>query len=126
MVELLIVLFANLSFILICFFKLTTTTKAKRIWRFAGVFTVALRQRECGSKTAGMHVSQPMNIGVCYGFVASCFPVVFLFSCINVESPFVSLYSQTVKVFLNVFFECINVLNLYCYLSYLTVFKFNV
>jgi len=25
------------------------------------------RQSECGSKTAGMHVSQPMNIGVCYG-----------------------------------------------------------
>jgi len=25
------------------------------------------RQSECGSKAAGMHVSQPMNIGVCYG-----------------------------------------------------------
>ena len=31
-----------------------------------GSITVAQRQGECGSKTAGMHVSQPMNIGVCY------------------------------------------------------------
>ena len=37
------------------------------IWRFAGAFAVVERQGECGSKTAGMHVSQPMNIGVCYG-----------------------------------------------------------
>jgi len=34
-------------------------------WRFAGAFVVVKRQGECGSKTAGMHVSQPMNIGVC-------------------------------------------------------------
>jgi len=34
-------------------------------WRFAGAFAVVERQSECGSKTAGMHVSQPMNIGVC-------------------------------------------------------------
>jgi len=32
------------------------------IWRFAGAFAVVKRQGECGSKTAGMHVSQPMNI----------------------------------------------------------------
>jgi hypothetical protein len=32
---------------------------------FAGAFAVVKRQGECGSKTAGMHVSQPMNIGVC-------------------------------------------------------------
>jgi len=32
------------------------------IWRFAGAFAVVERQSECGSKTAGMHVSQPMNI----------------------------------------------------------------
>jgi len=118
-------IFSNLALSLF-FFEWNLTTEAMGIWRFAGAFAVVKRQSECGSKTAGMHVSQPMNIGVCYGFVASCFPVVFLFSCINVESPFVSLYSQTVKVFLNVFFECINILNLYCYLSYLTVFKFNV
>jgi len=31
------------------------------IWRFAGAFAVVERQGECGSKTAGMHVSQPMN-----------------------------------------------------------------
>jgi len=30
-----------------------------------GSFTVAMRQGECGSKTAGMHVSQPVPIGVC-------------------------------------------------------------
>ena len=40
------------------------------IWRFAGAFAVVKRQSECGSKTAGMHVSQPMNIGVCYGLGA--------------------------------------------------------
>ena len=39
------------------------------IWRFAGAFAVVKRQSECGSKTAGMHVSQPMDIGVCYGLV---------------------------------------------------------
>ena len=27
------------------------TNEAKRIWRFAGVFTVALRQGECGRNT---------------------------------------------------------------------------
>ena len=47
-------------------FLRSLTTEAMGIWRFAGAFTVALRQSECGSKTAGMHVSQPMNIGVCY------------------------------------------------------------
>jgi len=31
------------------------------IWRFAGAFAVVKRQSECGSKTAGMHVSQPMD-----------------------------------------------------------------
>ena len=31
-------------------------------WRFAGAFAVVERQSECGRKTAGMHVSQPMNI----------------------------------------------------------------
>ena len=35
------------------------------IWRFAGAFAVVKRQGECGRKTAEMHVSQPMNIGVC-------------------------------------------------------------
>ena len=47
-------------------FKLALTTKAKRIWRFAGVFTVALRQGECGRKTSEMHVSQQVCIGVCW------------------------------------------------------------
>jgi len=31
------------------------------IWRFAGAFAVVERQSECGSKTCGMHVSQPMT-----------------------------------------------------------------
>ena len=34
---------------------------------FVGAFAVVERQSECGSKTAEMHVSQPMDIGVCYG-----------------------------------------------------------
>ncbi len=37
-----------------------------RILRFAGVFTVALRQGECGRKTSEMHVSQQVCIGVCW------------------------------------------------------------
>ncbi|MEI7501996.1 MAG: hypothetical protein WCJ61_01810, partial [Paludibacter sp.] len=49
------------------------TTEAMGIWRFAGVFTVVERQSECGGKTAGMHVSQPMNIGVCQQIVHSVF-----------------------------------------------------
>ena len=36
--------------------------------RFAGVFAVAQRQSECGRKTRKVHVSQPVDIGVCYGF----------------------------------------------------------
>jgi len=47
-------------------FLRSLTTEAMGIWRFAGAFAVVERQSECGSKTAGMHVSQPMNIGVCY------------------------------------------------------------
>jgi len=35
------------------------------IWRFAGAFAVVERQSECGSKTRKVHVSQPVNIGVC-------------------------------------------------------------
>ena len=46
--------------------ELHTTTEAMGIWRFAGAFAVVKRQSECGSKTAGMHVSQPMHIGVCW------------------------------------------------------------
>ena len=44
---------------------LQVTTEAMGIWRFAGAFAVVKRQGECGRKTAEMHVSQPMNIGVC-------------------------------------------------------------
>ncbi|MBP1664484.1 MAG: hypothetical protein H6Q19_1624, partial [Bacteroidetes bacterium] len=56
----------NEFFVIFVFFLgLPITTEAMGIWRFAGVFAVVERQSECGSKTAGMHVSQPMNIGVC-------------------------------------------------------------
>ena len=34
------------------------TTEAMCIWRFAGAFTVAQRQSECGSKTCEMHFSR--------------------------------------------------------------------
>ena len=54
-------------------FLRSLTTEAMGIWRFAGAFAVVERQSECGSKTAGMHVSQPMNIGVCYGLVVLSF-----------------------------------------------------
>jgi len=46
------------------------------IWRFAGAFAVVERQSECGSKTAGMHVSQPMShrrvlaVVICLQYVA--------------------------------------------------------
>ena len=55
------------------------------IWRFAGAFAVVERQSECGSKTAEMHVSQPMNIGVCYGVVifSYYFVLVFEYSCLD-------------------------------------------
>ncbi len=36
-------------------------TEAMGIWRFAGALAVVERQGECVSKTAGIHVSQPMN-----------------------------------------------------------------
>jgi hypothetical protein len=47
------------------FFAVTANDRGYGHWRFAGAFAVVERQGECGSKTAGMHVSQPMNIGVC-------------------------------------------------------------
>jgi len=50
------------------------------IWRFAGAFAVVERQGECGSKTAEMHVSQPMRIGGCYAVVVCCLSVVFNFT----------------------------------------------
>ena len=48
-------------------------------WRFARAFAVVERQSECGSKTAGMHVSQPMShrrvlaAVVCFSFCRSNF-----------------------------------------------------
>ena len=72
------------------FLVLPVTTEAMGIWRFAGAFAVVERQGECGSKTAGMHVSQPMNIGWCYGFGCS-----FLF---EVSRLSVKVYNLSVKV----------------------------
>jgi hypothetical protein len=40
------------------FLALPLTTEAMGIWRFAGAFTVAQRQSECGSKTSEMHFSR--------------------------------------------------------------------
>jgi len=53
------------NFVVVFFSKLAHNDRGYGHWRFAGAFTVAMRQGECGRKTAGMHVSQPMNIGVC-------------------------------------------------------------
>jgi len=42
------------------FFALLLTTEAMGIWRFAGAFTVALRQSESGSKNL-LNARQPAN-----------------------------------------------------------------
>ena len=47
------------------FLPLAANDRGYGHWRFAGAFAVVKRQSECGSKDRGMHVSQPMNIGVC-------------------------------------------------------------
>jgi hypothetical protein len=57
--------FFNQQVCLFSFLLWQLTTEAMGIWRFAGAFAVVKRQSECGSKTAGMHVSQPVTIGVC-------------------------------------------------------------
>jgi hypothetical protein len=59
------------------------------IWRFAGAFAVVKRQGECGSKTAGMHVSQQVNIDTMLPnralVVCNCFlinkPLLFCIQC---------------------------------------------
>jgi hypothetical protein len=49
------------------------------IWRFAGAFAVVKRQSECGSKTAGMHFSQPVPIErVLCGVIYFLFKVFFV------------------------------------------------
>jgi hypothetical protein len=47
------------------FFTLTHNDRGYGHGRFAGVFAVAQRQSECERKTRQLHVSQPVNIGVC-------------------------------------------------------------
>ena len=64
------------------FFGLLLTTEAMDIWRFAGAFAVVERQGECGSKTAGMHVSQPMRIAC---VISSALSVVYFSSSIIVS-----------------------------------------
>ena len=56
--------------LVVFFFRLAANDRGYGHWRFAGAFAVVKRQSECGSKTAEMHVSQPMDIGVCYGLGA--------------------------------------------------------
>ena len=44
------------------FLTLAHNDRAYAHLRFAGAFTFAKRKSECGSKTAGMHVSQQVSI----------------------------------------------------------------
>ena len=53
-------------FVFFSFFRLAGNDRGYGHWRFAGAFTVALRQSECGRKACEMHVSQQVTIGVCY------------------------------------------------------------
>jgi hypothetical protein len=53
------------NFISILFFTLAPNDRSYGHGQIAGVFPVVKRQSECGRKTAGMHVSQPMDIGLC-------------------------------------------------------------
>ena len=46
-------------------FALPITTEAMRIWRFAGAFTVAKRQGECGSKDTKLSIISQVRIDVC-------------------------------------------------------------
>jgi len=59
-----IILIAINSRVFFIFFKIGAIDRGYRHWRFAGVFAVLKRQSECGNKTAGILVSQPMNICV--------------------------------------------------------------
>jgi len=70
------------------------------IWRFAGAFAVVERQSECGSKTAGMHVSQPVPIGVCYGlgFYSVLINVCFSPSVINTSVSLVTFSILEVEI----------------------------
>ena len=63
---------STLTVILLCvifvsflFSNLLLTPEAMGIWRFAGAFAVVKRQGKCGRKTRKVHISQPVNIGVC-------------------------------------------------------------
>jgi len=51
------------------FFTMAGNDRGYGHGRFAGVFAVAQRQSKCGRKTCKVHVSQPVNIGVCYAVV---------------------------------------------------------
>ncbi len=49
------------------FFSLAHNDRGYGHGRFAGEFPVVQRQGKCGRKTRKVHISQPMDIGVCYG-----------------------------------------------------------
>ena len=61
-------------------------------------FLSSQRQRKCGRKDCQKHISRPKRIGVCYGFVASFFSVLFSFCCLNAKCLFVLLFSQSTKL----------------------------
>ena len=50
---------------LFCFFTMPPNDRGYGHWRFAGEFPVVKRQGKCGRKTCKVHISQPVNIGVC-------------------------------------------------------------
>ena len=57
--------FFNRKVCLFSFFTMPHNDRGYVHWRFAGAFAVVKRQSECGRKDRKMHVSQPVNIGVC-------------------------------------------------------------
>ena len=82
------------------FFRLAANDRGYGHGRVAGVIAVALRQGECGRKTCKVHVSQPVNIGVCWQLAVQ------------------SLYSR--HLFLSSKFLIVNaIISLFCFMCFL-------
>ena len=85
-------------------FRLFTITHNDRGYghlRFAGAFAVVKRQGECGRKTSQLHVSQQVNIGVCYLLV---FVVSVFFN--NIQNYVYKMYfSEVVWLVLSLYFR---------------------
>ncbi len=82
------------------FFTITANDRGYGHGRVAGVIAVALRQGECGRKTCKVHVSQPVNIGVCWQLAVQ------------------SLYSR--HLFLSSKFLIVNaIISLFCFMCFL-------